>query len=141
MYNPYKWRNFQKFENSKVLMDNFTLIVLPQKNPPPKVEKKTLNYYFNILLENLKYYNAVFLPYLNIFVVGRLIFYELSILFLQDFAVIQILPILLLEVFVTFAIYQGHFVYNCFEGWGFFRYMTQQITISMILFMALMGTD
>lgn len=122
-------------------MDNFTVIVLPQKTPPPKVEKKTVNYYFNILMENLKYYNALFLPYLNIFVVGRLIFYELSILFLQDYAVMQIVPILLLEIFVTFAIYQGQFVYKCFEPWGFFRYMTQQVTISMILFMALMGTD
>jgi len=82
MYNPYKWRNFQKFENAKVLMDNFTLIVLPQKTPPAKVEKKTLDYFINVFIEKLKYANAVFLPYLNIFVVGRLIFYELAILFL-----------------------------------------------------------
>ena len=51
------------------------------------------------------------------------------------------MPVILLETFAIFAIYQGQFVYRCFEAWGFFRYMTQQVTIGMILFMALMGTE
>ena len=53
---------------------------------------------------------------------------------------IQIMPLLILEIFVTLSIMEGHFTYKCFENWGFFRYMCQQLTITFILFMAVVGT-
>ena len=132
-YNPYEWRSFRHYECAKVLLDNFTHF-------PAPINSKT----GKLLLKNEEYgiltFFSKFLPYLNLYIASRLVLYEVMIVGAQNLTTLQILPILLLEVFVTYAVLVGHFQHQCFETWGFFRYMCQQVTIVLLLTQAVMGT-
>lgn len=132
-YNPYEWRSFRHYECAKILMDNFTHF-------PAPINSKT----GKILLADEKFglttYCSKFLPYLNLYIVSRLVLYEIMIVGAQNIPTLQIMPLLFLELFVTFAVLSGHFQHQCFETWGFFRYMCQQVTIVLLLTQALSGT-
>jgi hypothetical protein len=121
------------------LLDNFKKFPVPKEPKIPRAKKN-----FNLLLkwtwEHSRIKPAQFLPYLNLYIAARLMLYEAFILSLQSFPLIQLMPLLMIEIFVTIAIMEGHFNYGCFENWGFFRYMCQQLTISFILFMGVLGT-
>lgn len=132
-YNPYEWREFRHYECAKILLDNFNHF-------PAPINSKT----GKLLLKNEKYgiltFFSKFLPYLNLYIAARLMLYEILIVGAQNLPTLQIFPILMVELFVTYAILVGHFQHKCFETWGFFRYMCQQVTIVLLLTMALGGT-
>ena len=132
-YNPYEWRSFRHFECAKVLMNNFTHFPAPIN----------LDTGF-ILLKNEKFglltFLSKFLPFMNIYISCRLVLYEIMIVGLQNLPTLQILPLLIIEIFVTYSVVVGHFVHKCFLTRGFFRYMCQQLTIVLLLTQSLMGT-
>jgi hypothetical protein len=125
-YNPYEWRSFRHYECAKILLDNFTHFPAPINSNTGK-----------LLLEDEKFglitYFSKFLPYLNLYITCRLVLYEIMIVGAQNLPTLQILPLLLIELFVTYAVLIGHFQHQCFETWGFFRYMCQQVTIVLLL--------
>ena len=140
-YSRYNWRKFQEWESAKLLQDNFKCLPVPIKPNLPASSKKNSGYVFKYISEHLNALPGQFLPYLNLYIACRLVIFYIAIIFLQNLSVIQIAPVLAVEIFVTIAILQGNFIYECFEAWGFFRFMCQQITISLILFLGIVGTD
>lgn len=140
-YNPLDWRLFQRHESAKILLDNFCKFPIPEEATVPQNGKKNLNFWLLIIIIKIKELPDQFLPYLNLFIAARLVLYEVMILSFQSLPLVQILPLIFIELFVAISIMVGHFTYSCFENWGFFRYMCQQLTITLILFMAVLGSE
>lgn len=131
-YNPYEWRNFRHYECAKILMDNFIYFPVP-------ISDSGIILFKNEKVDFVVYFSKL-LPYLNLFIAGRLVLYEIAIVGGQNVPTLQILPLLLLEICVTLSVLRGHFKHKCFHPWGFFRYMCQQVTIVLLLTQALLGT-
>ena len=123
------------------MLDNFNKLPVPKTVNISDKAKKDINYYLNFTNEWICNLPGRFLPYINLFIAARLIFYELAVLGLQNYSLFQLVPLIILEMFVTYTVFEGYFTYTCFETWGFFRYMCQQIAITSILYMGIIGVD
>ena len=66
--------------------------------------KNASNYFIRYITEHLTALPGQFLPYLNLYIACRLVIFYIAIIGLQRLSVIQIAPVLVIELFVTTAI-------------------------------------